>query len=64
MSMKDVNWTKHQDGVDNCLSCWKDTADTCDCGGLIYNSFEDEDYDNVFLTYQCDKCRSTRSPDK
>jgi hypothetical protein len=47
-----------------CPSCWQHTnTDKCDnCGGRIHNEFYEEDYDNVYLEYLCDKCGSKDKP--
>lgn len=31
-------------------------ARICECGGTVHQEYEDEDWDNVYYRYWCDKC--------
>ena len=39
-----------------CDDCWTGSISYCVCGGLIHNEFEDDNWDDVILNYECDNC--------
>jgi hypothetical protein len=53
---------EHIVGDEDCDGCYYSPQSKCDCGGLVHNEYDDEDYDNIYLTYRCDKCESTDKP--
>lgn len=55
MLSEDYSW-KHEIGNKECPVCWRGFPQLCKCGGLIHAEFEDEDWDNIYLTKSCDKC--------
>lgn len=71
MSNDDTLFEEHEDfglhGVGNTscqkgwCGCWG-YPKPCACGGLVHAEYEDEDYDNVYLNYKCDRCNSTANP--
>ena len=52
----------HEGGNKECSECWGGRPSFCECGGLIHSQYYDEDWDNVYLYYKCDKCGSTDTP--
>lgn len=57
---------QHPVGDPNCKSCWSGFPKECTeegCGGLVHAEFEDESWDDYWLTYRCDRCGSTSSPE-
>lgn len=60
--MTDEEFAEHQTANIDCCECWKGPSQ-CLCGGLIHRHFFDESDDSVLLTYRCDKCGSTETPE-
>lgn len=52
----------HAVGSLDCDGCWSGFPQPCtepDCTGLVHAEFEDESWDDYWLTYRCDRCGST-----
>lgn len=49
--------SEHEIGLDGeCPECWKGYPVKCKCGGNVHAEFYDESFDDVALSYKCDKC--------
>jgi len=46
----------HTVGDRNCAGCWCDWPRVCSCGGIVHAEFFEADWDNYYLTIQCDRC--------
>lgn len=46
----------HEMDSENCKACWDGFPTKCKCGGLVHAELFDEDYDNLYFCYECNKC--------
>lgn len=61
--LKREEFLDHTQGDVNCEYCWGwGPHKKCECGGVVHSEFEEESYDSVFLTYECDACNSRENP--
>ena len=67
--MRVFEWKDYQHQADNngeCDQCWGSVDYPVKCDeckdGYVHAEFEEESYDNVYLSYQCDTCDNDSNP--